>query len=377
MLIACSSTPISGAATLQSGDAIVADSRYPGPASDPLGGRGAILRVPARGGSRTVLASAGGLIEPEDVGILRSGKLVVVDRGENGPVTSDRNGKLIRVNPLNAGQALLNSGGTYNPVAVFVAPGGDYWIADLGPTDDGTTEDGRLLRYNPRRGIINQLKTAGPLINPRGIAETTDGILLITDSGATDRLVAVDPKVRGQRVLHTGAPLADPRGIEIDTNGSVLIADGAGSLLRYAPAARAFTQIRSGPPIAQPADLARELSGGFAVADRSSSILRLGPTGGVSTISAGTAGVNEPSGIASVEICAGRVATIVGTPGDDVLRGTRYPDVIVGGRGNDRLTGGFRKDRLCGGPGNDTLIGGFGRDTLRGGPGRDRVKQLG
>src|SRR4029450_3592136 len=73
MLIACSSAPLSGAATLQSGDAIVADSRYPGPASDPLGGRGAILRVPALGGSRTLLASAGGLIEHEDVGGLRSG----------------------------------------------------------------------------------------------------------------------------------------------------------------------------------------------------------------------------------------------------------------------------------------------------------------
>ena len=126
-------------------------------------------------------------------------------------------------------------------------------------------------------------------------------------------------------MLHTGAPLADPRGIAIDANGTVVIADGAGSLLRYAPAARAFTQIRSGPPIAQPADLARELSGGFAVADRSSSILRIGATGGVRTIFAGTPGVNEPSGIASVEICAGRVATIVGTPGNDVLRERGIP----------------------------------------------------
>ena len=142
MLVACSSAPLSGAATLQSGDAIVADSRYPGPATDPLGGRGAILRVPALGGSRTVLASAGGLIEPEDVGILRSGKLVVVDRGENGPVTSDRNGKLIRVNPLNAGQALLNSGGTYNPVAMFVAPAAIFGSPTSGPPKTGPQRTG-------------------------------------------------------------------------------------------------------------------------------------------------------------------------------------------------------------------------------------------
>ena len=132
-----------------------------------------------------------------------------------------------------------------------------------------------------------------------------------------------------------------------------------------------------GPPIAEPSDLARSLSGAFAVADRTSPVLRLAPGGATSILSAGTPGVNEPAGIASVEICAGKVATIVGTPGDDVLQGTHFPDVIVGGGGNDVLTGGLRKDRLCGGPGRDTLTGGFGRDTLRGGPGRDRLFQLG
>ena len=72
--------------------------------------------------------------------------------------------------------------------------------------------------------------------------------------------------------------------------------------------------------------------------------------------------------------CAGRRATIVGTPGRDRLRGTRRADVIVALRGNDRVAAGAGRDIVCGGAGDDHLIGGRGRDRLLGGPGRDRTK---
>jgi Ca2+-binding RTX toxin-like protein len=98
--------------------------------------------------------------------------------------------------------------------------------------------------------------------------------------------------------------------------------------------------------------------------------------------------------------CAGKTATIVGTTGGDVLRGTRHRDVIsalggndrirgggggdlicagpgrdrvAGGRGGDRALGGSGPDRLSGNSGNDRLNGGRGRDTLIGGSGRDRL----
>lgn len=87
--------------------------------------------------------------------------------------------------------------------------------------------------------------------------------------------------------------------------------------------------------------------------------------------------------------CRGRLATLVGTPGRDVLKGTKGRDVIAGlggddairgfrGRdvicgdaGRDRLFGGRGNDKLFGGKGADLLVGGKGRDRLRGGPGRD------
>ena len=62
---------------------------------------------------------------------------------------------------------------------------------------------------------------------------------------------------------------------------------------------------------------------------------------------------------------------IVGSKGNDVLRGTAKADVIFGLGGNDTISGLGGNDILVGGPGKDTLIGGVGNDKLIGGPGKD------
>ena len=80
--------------------------------------------------------------------------------------------------------------------------------------------------------------------------------------------------------------------------------------------------------------------------------------------------------------CGGLPVTIVGTPGPDEIRGTRFArgmlglggaDVLSGQGGNDTLCGGAGKDTLKGGPGRDRLKGGAGRDSCDGGPGKDRA----
>ena len=107
--------------------------------------------------------------------------------------------------------------------------------------------------------------------------------------------------------------------------------------------------------------------------------------------------------------CKGKVATILGTTADDVIKGTAGDDVIVtgpgddvvrgksgddivctgagedkfygnagddranGGSGKDKLRGNSGQDRLTGGSGNDKLRGGGSQDRLRGGPGTDRA----
>lgn len=72
--------------------------------------------------------------------------------------------------------------------------------------------------------------------------------------------------------------------------------------------------------------------------------------------------------------CDGHAATLVGTPGDDVLQGTPGRDVVAGLAGDDQLFGLGGDDLLCGGRGSDGLVGGPGDDVLRTGPGaRDEV----
>ena len=80
-------------------------------------------------------------------------------------------------------------------------------------------------------------------------------------------------------------------------------------------------------------------------------------------------------GVSAKARCAGRQATIVGTPGRDRIRGTGHADVIVALGGNDIVRGGGGNDRICGGKGRDRLFGGGGKDKLRGGPGKDKQIQ--
>jgi Ca2+-binding RTX toxin-like protein len=60
------------------------------------------------------------------------------------------------------------------------------------------------------------------------------------------------------------------------------------------------------------------------------------------------------------------MATILGTDGNDNLRGTTKSDFIDGKAGQDKLRGRGGNDTLNGGTGNDTLNGGAGNDILEG-----------
>jgi uncharacterized repeat protein (TIGR01451 family) len=73
----------------------------------------------------------------------------------------------------------------------------------------------------------------------------------------------------------------------------------------------------------------------------------------------------------------GSSCTIVGTFGDDDLRGTRHHDVICGLAGDDHIDGGGADDVLYGNEGDDVLLGGDAADKIDGGPGNDTASYAG
>jgi Tol biopolymer transport system component len=76
--------------------------------------------------------------------------------------------------------------------------------------------------------------------------------------------------------------------------------------------------------------------------------------------------------------CAGRPATLIGTPGPDKIKGTKRSDVIIALGGNDQIEGFSGGDTICAGAGKDVVDagpnGGHGGDDLvLGGPGDDHL----
>ncbi len=71
--------------------------------------------------------------------------------------------------------------------------------------------------------------------------------------------------------------------------------------------------------------------------------------------------------------CFGKLATIVGTNGPEVLNGTPGKDVIYARNGNDVINGGGGGDRICAGGGDDEVHGGGGKDKINGQAGDDTL----
>lgn len=79
-------------------------------------------------------------------------------------------------------------------------------------------------------------------------------------------------------------------------------------------------------------------------------------------------GINPAS-----RLCNGRIATLLGTSGDDKINGTPGPDVVVSFGGNDIINTFGGKDVICSGSGNDIINAGADADEVRAGTGDDTI----
>ncbi len=94
----------------------------------------------------------------------------------------------------------------------------------------------------------------------------------------------------------------------------------------------------------------------------------------VATYQEWIAGVMAGAPPPPVYYCRGKQATIVGTPGDDVIHGTPEDDVIVARAGHDIVWGDDGDDVICLGAGHDRAYGGAGHDVVLGQLGDDYIE---
>ena len=321
--------------------------------------------------------------QPDGIALLPDGRILVSDRSAFG------GGGVIAVDPKTGKQSVFSSNTQAVNAAsqLFADPRGGIMVARSGKVlvgDASTLGSGGVISIDPVTGKQSILSSNLQPVNaasqyfeiPVGVAESADARRLYVadqEAFADGGIVGVDPKTGkqslvssdGQPVNAPGGDYVDPFDLAFSRSGHLLLADpsafgdvgcmaleGCGGLIDVNPVTGKQRPLSTN---LQPVNASSQLYGG------------------------------GPFGLAVVPPrCAGRAATIVGTPGKDRIPGTSGPDVITGqsgadvikGRGGkDVICGGKGRDRLSGGPGADKITGGPGLDVLRGGAGKDRQKQ--
>jgi sugar lactone lactonase YvrE len=178
------------------------------------------------------------LHEPYDLAVEADGSLVVADMG----VPNQKDGSVIRVDPVTGRQSLVSSGGIFfDPAGIAVAPGGALYVLDTLPG----ANSGAVIRVDPNTGA--QTLISWNFILPRlfdlpfGIAVDHDGQIIVVNralSGmlpvpcfiGTGRVFKVDPATGNQTDISNGGSLAYPLGLAVDADGSVVVANECGGL---------------------------------------------------------------------------------------------------------------------------------------------------
>lgn len=386
---------VSGVVVEPAGTILVTD-RFGG-----TGGRGQVFRVTANG-TRTTLTDFGNAAQgpiaaqPTGLALEANGNILVVVLQING---GQPQGVLFRVNPATGARTILSDSNnmaqgplTAEPYGVAIEATGAILVID---STVGTSGRGALFRVDPATGVRTLLSdfgamTQGPVgLNPTGVAVDSAGSILVIDQqgGLINQnigvLFRVDP-VTGNRTLLSdfsdslkGPTGRVPTGVTVDLNGNILVVDlnasvnnFSGSLFRVNP----ITGVR---------DLLDDFGQGAPAGQSPTGVVPFSACGdGTLVASEECDDGNRLNGDGCSDLCKvepgfascmGRIATIIGTPGDDVLVGTRRADVIAGLGGNDTIFGNAGRDIICGGEGNDMISGGSTNDVIDGGPGDDFI----
>jgi len=358
------------------------------------GSRGALFKINAQNGSRTLLSDFGDASQgpvgeiPFGVALGPNNEILVIDE-DVGP---DFRGAMFRVDAANGQRTLISDFGVSaqgplgeDPVNLTLTSSGRMLVIDFSA---GEGQTGALFSINPSNGnrtLLSDFSDAskGPLgVSPFGVttvAPRSPGVLEFGAAGYTVEEIAGGVTIAVTRSngangavsvgYSTSAGTATESADYTFTNGSLNFADGEIQKTFFIP-------------VVDDTDVE-----GSETVD-----LQLTNPGGGATLGArdrATLTITDDD-MAPTVMCNGLVATIVGTPqsetltgtagadvisaldGNDVIRGMGGDDVICGRMGSDQLIGGGGNDQLSGERGDDQLFGEAGNDSLDGGPETDR-----
>ncbi len=406
-----------------------ADETYVLDGSAGTNGSGALYRLDAASGARTLVSNFGNAaqgplgLDPFNMAQEAGGTFLVID----GTAGTGGRGALFRVDRVSGNRTLVSDFGNaakgplgLDPSDLALEATGTLLVIDF---NAGTGNAGALFRVDAATGNRTLVSDFGNGVqgmlgsDPFGLALEAAGTVLVIDfSAGTDfrgALFRVD-RVSGNRnlvsLLASGnqGPLGEsPFDLAVEAAGTVLIADrsaGAthnGALFRVDAASgfrglvSDFASAAQGPLGRTPFGLTLEAAGTVLVIDdeagtnNAGALFRVDRLTGRRTLvsdfgnaAQGALGVHPSSVAVILPNCEGRVPTVVGDNGNNVLIGSQDDDVILGRGGDDLVEGRGGNDLICGGDGNDVLRGGSehdgveggaGADTVEGGPGDDRL----
>jgi len=170
-----------------------------------------IYRVPPGGGSPTVIAQDGELVEPFGIAIDDQGDLLVADSGALGVIRVD----LDQQPPAQSVVSAFGQGGPLlsQPIGIAIDDGGDLLVADFGL--------GSVVRVDPDTGTQTEVTPTNPFVLPYGIAIDPGGSPIVVDQGeiaesGEEGVYRVDLNTGGAALdILLGEPLRAPFGVAV------------------------------------------------------------------------------------------------------------------------------------------------------------------
>jgi Ca2+-binding RTX toxin-like protein len=162
------------------------------------------------------------------------------------------------------------------------------------------------------------------------------GAVRLTTNAASDRAPSFSPD--GQKIVFTSSR-------DAGAGGEIYVMNADGSNQTRLTTNTAFDDSPSFSP-----------DGQYVLYRHNGDLVRMSPTGtGLTLMTSGPWLDTDPDWGTGNQSCRGRIATVQGTVGDDVLTGTPGADVIVALDGADVVDGRAGADLICGGRGSDTV----------------------